>query len=199
MGKIFSRGLMAITPLALTVALIIWIFWILENSFSVPIKAIIGSQYYFPGLGIIVALIFIFFIGTIINNWVIQKLYQYNDRIWRKIPLIKTIYNSISDVVQFFNSGQKEKLGHVVMLEVQGCKLLGFVTREQFSDMPAGIGEEDTVAVYVPFSYQIGGYTVIVPRKQLKEIEISIEEAMRFTITAGILKDHKKSNSSSSS
>ncbi len=192
MGKIFLRGLLAITPVAVTVALLIWIFWILENAFSVPIRALIGP-YYFPGLGIIVALIFIFIVGIIINNWLIQKIYQFNDKVIRKIPLIKTIYNSISDVVNFFNSDSKQTLNRVVMLDLNGWRILGFVTREGFEDLPEGIGDDHEVAVYIPFSYQIGGFTFMVPKANLKEVNISVEEAMRFAITAGILKRHKTS------
>lgn len=198
MGKIFLRGLIAIAPVAITILLLIWIFSGLENAFSVPIKRVIGEAYYFPGLGIIIALIFIFFIGTIINNWLIQKLYSWGDRIVRKIPLIKTLYNSISDLMAFFGSGQKEKLGHVVMLNFQGVRLIGFITRETFNDLPEGIASDKEVAVYVPFSYQIGGYTFIVPRSKLEEIDMSVEEAMRFAITAGIVKRYDKKHKESS-
>ena len=72
MGKIFKRGLLAIAPLALTLALILWFFNTVEGIFSVPLKALVG-KYYFSGLGILVALVLIFLVGTIINNWIIQK------------------------------------------------------------------------------------------------------------------------------
>lgn len=192
MNRIFIRGLLAITPLAVTVALVIWIFSALEKTFSYPLRSVIGP-YYFPGLGILVALVFIFFIGTIINNWLIQKIYSLGDQVLRKIPFIKTLYNSISDVTSFFDTSQKDRLGQVVSFEVQGIQALGFITREVAEDASDKLQTSDQVAVYVPFSYQIGGFTFLIPRKQIQKVEMSVDEAMRFILTAGILKDHKKS------
>lgn len=190
MGKIFLRGLIAVAPVAITVVLIIWIFSALENTFGTPIKAVIGDKYYFHGLGVIIALAIIFCVGVVINNWAIQKAYAWGDGIVRRIPLIKTLYNSVSDVMEFFGSGQKEKLGQVVMVNVQGWRLIGFITRESFEDLPEGFIKDEEVAVYVPFSYQIGGYTIMIPRSQLEKLEMSVDEAMRFALTAGIIKKH---------
>jgi len=194
LGKIFARGLFAVTPIAVTIAVLIWVFMFFENTFAPPLRAVIGD-YYFPGLGIVIAFILIFLIGTVINNMLIQKFYHYNDKLLRRIPLIKTIYNSISDVMGFFSSTEKERLGHVVMLKFNGWRVLGFVTREDMNNLPEGLGRDDEVAVYVPFSYQLGGYTFMVPRSELEEVAISAEEAMRFTLTAGMLKGtHKESH-----
>lgn len=192
MGKIFVRGLIAITPLALTITLVIWIFSALENTFSVPLKEVVG-EYYFPGLGILVALVCIFIIGTVINNFLIQKIYSLGERVLKKIPFIKTLYSSISDVTQFFDTSQKDRLGAVVTFNFQGVRGLGFVTRETFDDFPENMTSKEEVAVYIPFSYQIGGFTFFVPKKDLTRVDITVEEAMRFIITAGILKDHKSS------
>ncbi|HSW72111.1 MAG TPA: DUF502 domain-containing protein [Chlamydiales bacterium] len=187
MGKIFFRGLMAIIPMAVTLVLFIWILSALEKTFKVPIQAIIGPQYYFPGLGILVALVLIFIIGSIINNWLIQKLYAFGERIFRKIPIIKTLYNSVSDIMGFFGTGKKKHLGYVVVVKLHGMKALGFVTRETFEDLPKEVALEDEVAVFIPFSYQIGGYTYLIPRSKIEKIDMTIEQAMRFSLSAGIL------------
>lgn len=192
MGKIFLRGLIAVAPVAITLALIVWIFSFFEEVLRTPIEAVIGTKYYFPGLGILVALILIFIVGTVINNWVIQKLYKFADKLVRKIPLIKTLYNSVQDLMGFLGSSKKEKLGYVVTLKVQGLRVIGFVTRESFDDLPQGLAASGDVAVYVPFSYQIGGHTLIVPRSHVEKIDMNVEQAMRFAITAGILKNHEK-------
>ena len=94
MGSIFKRGLIAVAPLALTLALFFWFFNMLEGVFSVPIKALIG-KYYFSGLGILVALVLILLVGSVINNWIIQKLSKAGEALLKKIPLVKTLYNSI--------------------------------------------------------------------------------------------------------
>jgi uncharacterized membrane protein len=60
------------------------------------------------------------------------------------------------------------------------------VTREDFSSLPGKLGASDTVGVYLPMSYQIGGYTVFLPRSAIEPIDMSVEDAMRFTLTAGM-------------
>ncbi len=191
MGKIFIRGLLAITPLALTIALLVWIFSALEKAFSVPIKSFMGD-YYFPGLGILVALVFIFFIGTIINNFLIQKVYAWGERLLKKIPFIKTLYGAISDVTGFFHTSQKQKLGSVVTFDFQGIRGIGFVTREDFEGLPENLIQREEMAVYIPFSYQIGGFTFFIPKNKVKKLDMTVEEAMRFVLTAGILKNQKE-------
>jgi uncharacterized membrane protein len=65
-------------------------------------------------------------------------------------------------------------------------RLLGFITRSDFSDLPPGVGKEGEVAVYLPMSYQVGGYTILVPRSRVTAVDMSREEALRFLLTAGI-------------
>lgn len=65
-------------------------------------------------------------------------------------------------------------------------KLMGLVTRSTFDDLPQGVGDADTIAVYLPMSYQLGGFTVMVRRDQVEPIELSTEDALRFCLTAGM-------------
>lgn len=196
MKKIFFRGLIAITPLAITIALIVWLFITIENVFRAPIIALIGPQYYFTGMSIIIALFLIFLVGIIINNFIIQKIYSWAENLLKHIPLVKTLYNSVSDLMGFFKAGSKEKFGNVVLLNFNGYKVIGFVTRETFEDLSDKIAGNDEVAVYIPFSYQIGGYTFIIPKSQIELIDMTVDQAMRFAITAGVLKQTKKTKSS---
>ena len=65
-------------------------------------------------------------------------------------------------------------------------RVMGLVTRENFSDLPQGIGDEGSVSVYLPMSYQLGGFTVFIPRAKLQLIDMPPKDAIRFTLTAGI-------------
>jgi uncharacterized membrane protein len=65
-------------------------------------------------------------------------------------------------------------------------RALGFVSRADFSDLPEGIGREGEIAVYLPMSYQIGGYTLFMPRAQAVAVDMSREDAMKFILTAGL-------------
>jgi uncharacterized membrane protein len=87
-----------------------------------------------------------------------------------------------------FAVGKEGPAMRVVTLTLPGTKwrLLGFVAREDFTDLPPGVGGAGEVAVYLPMSYQVGGYTVIVPRDSVSPVEMSREEAMKFILTAGL-------------
>jgi len=184
MSTIFMRGLIAIAPIALTIALVVWLGSFLEDTFSYPIKEWFGDRYYFPGLGIIVAVIVIFFVGVVFNTYLVQRFNEWTDRLFNRIPLIKTLYGAICDLMSFFKGGEN-KSEKVVSMEWNGMRFVGLVTRENFDDLPSGVGQEGDVAVFIPLSYQIGGVTFMVPRSAIKPLNMSVEDAMRFVITAG--------------
>jgi len=196
LGKIFLKGLMAILPIAITLTLVIWMLDAIERTFGYVIKAIIGPQHYYPGSGIIVGLIFVFIVGLIMNAWIVQKIYTYSDSVLKRIPLVKSLYGSICDMMNFFKA--RKEGGEVVMVTISGNKVLGLVTRDTFYDLPSGIGTTGEIAVYVPMSYQLGGFTLIVPKSSVTKIDMSIEKAMRFAVTAGMQVSAANDTSSSS-
>lgn len=194
MGKIFKRGLIALAPVAISLAIVIWLLRTLEDIFRVPLIWLIGDKY-FPGLGLLVAIVFIFFVGVIINNFLIQRMTGLLDRLFARIPLFKTVYNSIADVMNYFKPKEKEERGKVVTVDIDGVRFLAIMTREDFSDLPEGVGEEGEVTVFIPFSYQIGGFTAVVPRSKVKPIDMTVDQGMRFVVTAGMLKGTNKGTS----
>lgn len=185
MGKIFKRGLIALAPIAISIAIIIWLLRILEDIFRVPLQWLVG-KYYFPGMGLLVAIVFIFFFGVFVNNLLLQKWTKVLDRLFVRIPLFKTIYSSIGDMMSYFHK-DPSKSGRMVVVELDSLRFLGIVTRETFADLPAGFGDEDRVSVLIPLSYQIGGFTVSIPRSKIKPIDMSVEQGMRFIVTAGMV------------
>ena len=56
--------------------------------------------------------------------------------------------------------------------------LMGLMTRDDFSDLPEGIGDDETVAVYLPMSYQLGGFTVMVPKSKVRPVDMKVDQAM---------------------
>ncbi|MCP5492783.1 MAG: DUF502 domain-containing protein [Chlamydiales bacterium] len=183
-GSIFLRGLVTIAPIALTIALVVWLGTFLEDTFRIPYLELFGPKYYFPGLGILTAVVVIFFIGVVVNTYLVQKFNQWTDKLFSRIPLVKTLYGAICDLMSFFKGG-KEKKEKVVAFEWQGMRFVGLVTRESFDDLPEGIGKTGEVAVFIPLSYQIGGVTMMISRDKITPIKMSVEDAMRFVVTAG--------------
>jgi uncharacterized membrane protein len=72
-----------------------------------------------------------------------------------------------------------------------GGKQVGFITSSDFPQFSSAIDIDDQIAVYLPFSYQIGGFTVIMPRTAITEVDMSVEDALRFVATAGVVGEAK--------
>ena len=186
MGKIFKRGLFALAPVAISVAIVLWLFTSLEDIFRIPVKWAVG-EYYFPGMGLLVAIVFIFFVGIIINNFLIQKFTVGVDRLFARIPLLKTLYTSVTDMMNYFQPKDPSKVGKMVVVELDDLRFLAIMTRDDLEGLPKELGGDDRVNIFVPLSYQIGGFTMTIPKSKVKLIDMSVEQGMRFVVTAGMV------------
>ena len=190
------KGIKILLPFAITLALLFWSIQTIEYFFGEFFRIFIGEKYYFQGLGTILGLLMAYIIGLSMNAWMGRKFHRYSEGWFKKIPLIRTIYDSVQDIVSFMESSSASNI-HPVLVETPIGNLLGFVTVESFEGLPKELGGEKDVLVYLPLSYQIGGYAIVVPRTSVKKVDMPSEEAMRFILMAGIkgksaLKDIKK-------
>jgi uncharacterized membrane protein len=186
--SIFFQGLVAILPLAVTAFILAWLGSAVEQAFSVAIKWILPDEWYVMGMGVVCGVGVVFIVGLLVNIWGIPSLVRLGERFIDRIPLVKTIYGAVRDLLGFFSkSNGLGVVGNVVMVSIgdTGIRTIGLLTRDRFDDLPAGLGSEGSVAVYLPFSYQIGGFTVFVPRERVEPLDMRLEDAMRFIVTAG--------------
>jgi uncharacterized membrane protein len=65
-------------------------------------------------------------------------------------------------------------------------EIIGFITQEDPQRLPEALSNQDSVLVYIPMSYMIGGFTLLIPRADVRPCQMNMEEAMRFALTAGI-------------
>ncbi|MBS0621637.1 MAG: DUF502 domain-containing protein [Verrucomicrobia bacterium] len=184
-SRIFWRGIKTLLPFAVTIAILYWVCDAVEHLFAAILKWFMPPQYYFTGLGFLVGITLVFAVGIAINAWIAGWAKDKFDNILNRIPLVKTLYRSATDLMNFFDRPKTEG-SRVVSFESSGGRMLGIVTREQFEGCPAGIGEKEEVILYLPLAYQIGGVMLIVPKKDLKPIDMSVEYAMRFIMTCGM-------------
>lgn len=182
MKTIFKRGLIAIAPLGISLAILYWLFTFLEEIVGTPLKNAMGAQYYYPGMGILAAIILLFLIGAILNTWIISRITQFIDRVFKKIPLFNSLYKMVKNVTHFFQTSPEDSNKQVVEVTIAGMQLVGFITRDNFSEFSSM--DANRVAVYLPMSYQIGGYTVILPRSQVTPIDLTIEQALQNSLIA---------------
>ncbi|MGK2927896.1 MAG: DUF502 domain-containing protein [Lysobacterales bacterium] len=190
-GKLFLKGLAVVIPAALTLAILWWLARGAEQFLGGLLLRILPQGWYVPGMGVVTAVAMTILIGLLTHVILFQRLFAIGDAILNRLPLVKTLYSAIKDFMAYLTPGSQVAQSKVVLVKLPGqqFELLGFVTREDFSRLPMTLTSEDPVAVYLPFSYQIGGYTLFLPRSCLTPVDMSFEEAMKFVLTGGVSRD----------
>ena len=187
-GRTFFTGLLTVLPALATLYLGIWLVVGAEQFFGTQVKWLIPDSWYVAGMGLAVALVLVFLIGVLMHAWLFRRFMLQIEKLLLGVPVLRSVYSALKDLVGLFSAQKEDTLLQVVMLELPGTKwrVIGFVTRDDFSDLPEGIGKEGDVAVYIPMAYNLGGYTLYMQRNGLKPVEMSREDAMKFVLTAGL-------------
>ncbi len=185
--RLFLRGLAAVLPLVLTFYIVYWLGSSSEKLFEKFIR-LAGFEYSWPGMGIAVAVVITCLVGLLTYNSLARAAYGLGTSIVERIPMVKTIYRMLRDMTGFFADSEGKRFNKVVMVQVvaDGPQLLGFVTRDDLSRLPPQFGGSDRVLVYMPFSYCFGGYVVSVARDRIQPVDMAMNEALRFALTAGM-------------
>ena len=183
----FLKGLAAVLPVALTVYVVFWLATTAESVLSGPLRAWLPEDRYWPGLGLLAAFALILLVGVLVDAYVVRRLFRYGESILARIPIVKTIFGAFKDFSRFLPAGGKGRdLKRVVLWRFGTAQMVGFVTEEQVNAKLFGGDDADLVAVYFPMSYQIGGYTLYLHKDELRETELSVEEAMRLVLIGGV-------------
>ena len=197
LGKLFLQGLAVIIPVTLTLAILWWMARGAERFLGGLLMRVLPEGWYIPGVGLVSAIAITIFIGLLTHILLFQKLFAIPDAIFKRLPLVKTIYTAFKDFVDYLNPESKVGMSKVVLVKIPGqeYEMIGFVTREDFSRLPFEISVDDPIAVYLPMSYMVGGYTLFLPRSCLTPIEMSFEEGMKLVLTGAVSRDstHAKS------
>ena len=193
------KGFVVLLPILGTIAIGLWLFGTFESILGAPLKWGLGTGgpeakgpwkyiHYYTGMGTLLSLVIIFVMGMFIDVWWVKSVWNWMEGLLDRVPLVKSIYGSFRDLIGFFSSKQRKGADQVVIVKLggTGAEVLGLITREDFADLPDGFGGEGVVAVYLPLSYAMGGFTIMVQRTDVRLLDMTVEEAMRFAITAGM-------------
>jgi uncharacterized membrane protein len=181
-------GLVAILPVLLTLYLIYWLAVSAESMLGNVIRLMLPEHLYWPGMGLITGLAVVFVVGLLMQAYVVQRLFARGELLFYHTPVIKSVYRAIRDFFDYFAPTRKKEFKQVVAVSIgdTGMQVIGFVTQANSEHMPEDFREEGSLLVYLPLSYMIGGYAVLMPRSAVRPLDMSMEEAMRFTLTAGV-------------
>jgi uncharacterized membrane protein len=187
-SKTFMTGLVTLLPIVVTLYLLYWFADISESILGQIIRLFIPDHFYHPGMGLAAGVLIVFVVGVLMNAWIIRKWFGWSEHVLYRTPVVKSLYGSVREFFEFFSHPRDKGFLEVVFVPFGDKNIwrLGFVTK---TDMNRAVGhpsEEELLAVYLPLSYQIGGLTLILPRSLVRPATITVEEAWRLVLTAGV-------------
>jgi uncharacterized membrane protein len=199
LSAIFWKGLAALVPITVTLYALYWILVTAENL----LRHLVPDALYFPGTGLALGVVIVFVFGVLMHLFLFERLVHLGSALLNRIPLVKSIYSALQDFFAYLGHRSTEELSRVVRVAItDDVHLVGFVTNANFAALSRNAGsrsgnegpreaadpssDEVRVAVYLPMSYQLGGYMVLLPQRLLTPLDLSVEDAMRMVLTAGV-------------
>ncbi len=178
----FVEGVLVLAPIALTIYVVGRILTILE---TLGEKYLLFGLVRLPGVGLAIAVATITLVGFLAGTWAVRRALDFGESLLARIPLVKSVFGSIKDVVDAFG-GKKQSFSKVALVRVPDMpiELLGFITSEDLALL--GEAGRDKVAVYIPQSLQLGGFVAVVPRVNVTVLETPPQAALKFLVTAGM-------------
>ena len=200
MKKYLLAGLLVWLPLTLTVWVLSSVLGLLDGVFGWFISATqavlpqaatapLESLRHIPGLGLVVTLVALLLTGIFATNIVGQWWLRQGSRLLNRIPIVKSIYNSIKQVSDtlFSSSGNAFREAVLVQYPREGAWTIAFVTSK-----PGGEAAQhlpgDYLSVYVPTTPNpTSGFFLMVPRRDVIELAMSVDEALKYVISMGVV------------
>ena len=176
-------GFFVTVPLVISVATFVWIFRAIDG-FVGPYYAT-WLKWDIPGLGILTTALMVLLVGILATNVIGKRLLQRAEGYLLRVPVFRTIYAPVKQLVVAFSPDNEYGFKRVVMIEdaTRGF-LLGFLTREFTVDR--GQGSEALIAVYVPTNHLYLGDVIICARDKVAFPDITVEQGIRIFLTGGM-------------
>jgi uncharacterized membrane protein len=188
--KNFINGILTIVPIILVIYVIYKTFLFLDGLLGNTLKPYLKEDY-IPGFGLLTTIILITVLGWLSTKYISGKIIRLIDILLDKIPVVKTIYSVIKDTVQSF-LGEKKSFSKVALVVIPGTEMrsMGFITSEELEEFYSPL--KNYVAVYIPQTFQVAGFTFLIPKEQVEIIDVKPEEAMKFILSGGMTSSSKQ-------
>ncbi len=189
--RYFLYGLVVFLPLVLTIYLFVWSLDFADNLLRQFIEPYFLQQFgfYFKGLSIIIGVYIIVLIGFFATNYFGKKLYGGFERFLLQLPFFRQVYPPLKEIAIFLFSRERLSFKQVVIVQYprKGIYSLGFLTNETGQRVRTLL-REDLCNVFVPSAPgPLTGYVIMIPRKDIIFTELSVEEAIKFTVSGGVV------------
>ncbi|MDW7680101.1 MAG: DUF502 domain-containing protein [bacterium] len=197
----FLTGLVALSPIVLTIFIIWKLFFaidgLLQGFISKHVLTTLGLEVAdkpMTGLGFISVILLILVTGFLARNYVGKKVLSIGDAIVSRIPIINRIYNAIQQISQAFLSEKTEVFEKAILIEYprKGIYSIGFFTQDTRGEVQDKLNT-DVVSVFLPTTPNpTSGYLLFVPKAEIVPLEMSIEEALKLVISGGAIVPNSK-------
>ncbi|KPL15966.1 MAG: hypothetical protein AMS26_06320 [Bacteroides sp. SM23_62] len=178
----FLQGILYIAPIGITGYIIYLMFTFVDSLLRDTLMDLLDV--YIPGLGVVVIVFLLVLIGLIGQTVIARPFKFFFRRLMKRIPLLKVIFSAFNDLFSAF-VGKERKFNRPVLVLVNpitNLEKMGFLTEDDLSL----INEKEKVAVYFPHSYNFSGELFIVPKEQVRPIDLNPAEVMKFIVSAGV-------------
>ena len=181
--RTFLAGFFVTVPLVISVAALVWIFGIIDG-FTAPVAArVLGRR--LPGLGVLITLLVILSVGAVATNVIGRRLLSRAESWLTMIPVFRTIYAPVKQLVVAFSPDNEYGFKRVVMVQDPDRGwVMGFLTKE-FTVVGAA-APETMIAVYVPTNHLYLGDVRMYPRARALFPDLTVEEGIRIFLTGGM-------------
>lgn len=182
--KNFINGILTIVPIILVVYVIYKTFMFLDSMLGNMLKPYMQDSY-IPGIGLLSTLVLITILGWLSTRFITGSIIKLIDRLLERIPFVKTVYSVIKDTVHSF-LGEKKSFSKVALVTIPGTNMknLSFITAENLEAFYEPLSEH--VAVYIPQTFQVAGFTFLIPKSDIEIIDVKPEDAMKFILSGGM-------------
>ena len=190
--KWLFTGLLVIVPGAITLAVLNWIVGLLDQTLLILPEAwhpdrLLG--FHIPGFGVLLTLLILLTVGGTASNFAGRKLVQWGDALVSRIPVVRSIYSSVKQVSDtlFSESGNAFRTAVLVQWPREGVWTVAFVTGAPSGEVAAYLRDE-YLSVFVPTTPNpTGGYFVMVRKSDCVELEMSVDAALRYIVSMGVV------------
>lgn len=183
------KGLAIVLPLIITIELLRWLLTTIESALAPVVQLLIPATWYLPGTAILCFVIACAVIGFS-SRWAgVNWLWQLPGKVLMKLPGSKQIYGMLQDLIDVM-AGKNFSDSSVVMVKLPSSEieLIGIVTKQggQAEDRMSSLMQEEQLAVFIPMAYNVGGYTIIVPRSCTRSLDMKPAEALQLVLSGGL-------------
>ena len=182
----FITGAIVLIPIGITIYLTLFIVKLSSSFLPKKINPNNYLPFDIPGIEILITVIFITFIGGLSLSFLGKKFLEIFNNILKKIPILRTIYSAVGQLTESFTKSEGTKKS-VVILEYprKGIWVVGFATKENTGEISEKTNEE-LVNIFVPTTPNpTSGFLLMLPKKDIKYLDMTFEEASRFIVSAG--------------